>query len=57
MLKIVREYTSARDAPRTERNGVSGANTRIRPIHDMLITEQCGRYGIEVKIDSLEKDG
>ena len=52
MLKIGREYTNPRDAPRTERNGVTGANTRIGPIHDMLITEQYGRYSIEVKIDS-----
>ena len=52
MLKIGREYTNPRDAPRTERNGVTGANTRIGPIHDMLIAEQYGRYSIEVKIDS-----
>ena len=57
VLKIGREYTSPRDAPRTERNGATGANTRIGPIHDMLITEPFGRYGIEVEIDSLEKDG
>ena len=42
-----------RDEPKAELKGVSGVIIKIGPIHDLLTAAQCGRYGIEVKTDSL----
>ena len=43
--------------PKSEPKGVLGDNTKIRPSRDVLVTGQHGRYGIEVKIESLTEDG
>ena len=34
-----------------------GENSTFGPIHDAMISLQCGRYGIEAQIDSLSGDG
>ena len=36
--------------PENEPKGVIGDNTTIGPVHDVLVSAQHGRYGIEVKL-------
>ena len=43
--------------PKSEPKSVLGDNTKIGPSRDVLVTGRYARYGIEVKIESLKKDG
>ena len=52
-----REFTHSRDDDKSYPKGITGNGTRIGPALDVLVTEQCNRYGIEMRIDSLVQDG
>ena len=48
-----REYTHSRDDDKSYPKGITGNGARV----DVLVTEQCNRYGIEMRIESLVQDG
>ena len=52
-----REYTHPRNDDRSQPKGFNRGNTRIGPVLEVKITKQFDCRGIEIKIDSLRKDG
>ena len=52
-----REYTLPRDHLDSYPKGVIGINAKIGPALGVVVTKRYELYGIEVKIDSLKKDG
>ena len=58
LLKSVacREYTLPRDDPASEAKGWIQGNTRIGPILEVTTTFQHFKYGIEVRIESVNED-
>ena len=57
LAEVGRESSAMRDDPTAEAKGVLGENTIFGPIHNAKISLQCGRYDIEVQVDSLCEDG
>ena len=51
-----REYTLPRDDPASEPKGWIRGNTRIGPILDVTTSFQHFKYGVEVRIESLNED-
>ena len=52
-----REHMHSRDDDKSYPKGITGNGARIGPALDVLVTEQCNRYGIEMRIDSLVQNG
>ena len=51
-----REYTLPRDDQASEPKGWIGGNTRIGPVLEVTTSSQHFKYGIEIRIESVNKD-
>ena len=51
-----REYTSPRDEKSSERKGWIRGNTKIRPVLEVTTSYLQGKYGVEIRIESVNKD-
>ena len=51
-----REYTLPRDESLTERKGWIRGNTKIGPVLEVTTCCLQGTYGVEIRIESLNKD-
>ena len=52
-----REHTHHRGEFKCYPKGIFANSTKIGPALDVLVTKRYGRYRVEIKIDSLAKDG
>ena len=57
MANLCRGYIRPGDEFQSDPKGVRRDNTRIGPVLDVLVTAHFGRYGSEVNIDALARDG
>ena len=54
---VCREYTRPPDHPETYTKGSIGVNTRIGPALDAIANIVHGMYGMEINIQSMQRDG
>ena len=54
---LCREYTRPRDEANTRARGWVRRNTRIGLALEVIATNLLGRYGVDIKIDSLQNNG
>ena len=52
-----RGYTHPRNDSRSCPKEILGCETKIGPALEVLVTERCSQYGVEIKDDSLARDG
>ena len=51
-----REYTLTRDGDSTDPKGWIGGNTKIGPVLEVTTSYLQGKYGVEIRIESVNKD-
>ena len=51
-----REYTLPRDAKSTDPKGWIRGNTKVEPVSEVTTSCLQGKYGVEIRIESVNKD-
>ena len=51
-----REYTLPRDEKSSDRKGWIRGNTKVRPVLEVTTSYLQGKYGVEIRIESVNKD-
>ena len=51
-----REYTFPRDEKSSDPNGWNRGNTKVGPVLEVTISSLQGKYGVEIRIESVNKD-
>ena len=51
-----REYTFSRDGKSSDPKGWIRRNTKIGPVLEVTTSDLQGKYGVEIRIDSVNKD-
>ena len=54
---VCREYTHPRDHPAAYTKGSSGVKTKFGPALEVIVTKRHDMYGVEITIDSMQRDG